>query len=93
MPDGVGRAGALLRGDGPAPVDFFRDRADEVDEKRPRLLVVGDDGLKRAGTAYILIVGVNEYANADFNLTGKNAVLACIDEEPQIQALQPAKAI
>ena len=44
LPDGVGRAGALMRGAGPAPVDFFRDRADEVEEKRPRLLVVGDDG-------------------------------------------------
>ena len=29
LPDGVGRAGALLRGAGPAPVDdFFRDRVD-----------------------------------------------------------------
>jgi len=45
LPDGVGRAGSLLRGAGPAPVDdFFRDRVDDVPERRPRLLVVGDDG-------------------------------------------------
>ena len=45
LPDGVGRAGSLLRGAGPAPVDdLFRDRVDEVVERRPRLLVVGDDG-------------------------------------------------
>jgi glucose/mannose-6-phosphate isomerase len=41
----VGRAGALLRGAGPAPVDdLFRDRLDETPAVRPRLLVVGDDG-------------------------------------------------
>ncbi|MDT4912898.1 MAG: hypothetical protein QOC66_2026 [Pseudonocardiales bacterium] len=45
LPDGVGRAGSLLRGAGPAPVDdFFRDRIDEPPSTRPRLLVVGDDG-------------------------------------------------
>jgi hypothetical protein len=45
LPDGVGRAGALLRGGGPAVVDdFFRDRAEEIERPRPRLLVVGDDG-------------------------------------------------
>jgi glucose/mannose-6-phosphate isomerase len=47
LPDGVGRAGSLLRGAGPQPVDdFFRDRVDEPEEapRRPRLLVVGDDG-------------------------------------------------
>ncbi|MGN6606384.1 MAG: SIS domain-containing protein [Jatrophihabitans sp.] len=45
LPDGVGRAGALLRGAGPAAVDdFFRDRVDEPQQLRPRLLVVGDDG-------------------------------------------------
>jgi glucose/mannose-6-phosphate isomerase len=45
LPDGVGRAGSLLRGAGQAPVeDFFRDRAEEITAPRPRLLVVGDDG-------------------------------------------------
>ena len=45
LPDGVGRAGTLLRGAGGPPVDdFFRDRLDEPAVVRPRLLVVGDDG-------------------------------------------------
>jgi hypothetical protein len=45
LPDGVGRAGSLLRGAGPVEVDdFFRDRVDEAQSHRPRLLVVGDDG-------------------------------------------------
>lgn len=46
LPDGVGRAGALLRGSDAAPTDdFFRDRVEDgAPERRPRLLVVGDDG-------------------------------------------------
>jgi glucose/mannose-6-phosphate isomerase len=46
LPDGVARAGALLRGAGPAGgEDFFRDRLDEPDPRpRARLLVIGDDG-------------------------------------------------
>lgn len=45
LPEGVGRAGTLLRGAGsPAAGDFFRDRIDTAPAMRPRLLVVGDDG-------------------------------------------------
>lgn len=46
LPDGVGRAGALLRGAGPAASgdDFFRDRLEESGPQRARLLVIGDDG-------------------------------------------------
>jgi hypothetical protein len=46
LPDGVARAGALLRGAGPAGAgeDFFRDRGDEDAPRRARLLVIGDDG-------------------------------------------------
>ncbi|SHH48975.1 phospho-glucose isomerase C-terminal SIS domain-containing protein [Jatrophihabitans endophyticus] len=48
LPDGVGRAGALLRGAGSGSAasadDLFRDRVDEPVALRPRLLVVGDDG-------------------------------------------------
>jgi hypothetical protein len=46
LPDGVGRAGALLRGAGPVPAgdDFFRDRVDDPAPDRARLLVIGDDG-------------------------------------------------
>lgn len=47
LPDGVGRAGALLRGPANAAsieADFFRDRVDDVARPRARLLVIGDDG-------------------------------------------------
>jgi len=45
LPDGVGRAGALLRGAGPGGArDMFRDRDDQPAASHARLLVVGDDG-------------------------------------------------
>lgn len=46
LPDGAGRAGALLRGAAPAvsEEEFFRDRVDEATPQRARLLVIGDDG-------------------------------------------------
>jgi len=44
LPDGMSRAGSLLRGAGPVVEDFFRDRVDDTPTRRPRLLVVGDDG-------------------------------------------------
>jgi hypothetical protein len=46
LPDGAGRAGALLRGSGPAPVadDIYRDRLEDSGPQRARLLVIGDDG-------------------------------------------------
>jgi hypothetical protein len=47
LPDGVARAGALLRGAGPgrgSADDFFRDRTEEAAPQRARLLVIGDDG-------------------------------------------------
>jgi hypothetical protein len=47
LPDGVGRAGALLRGSGGLggdEDDFFRDRIDEPSRPRARLVVIGDDG-------------------------------------------------
>jgi hypothetical protein len=45
LPDGVARAGALLRGAGPAGSgDFFRDRLEDEAPLRARMLVIGDDG-------------------------------------------------
>ncbi|HJR08802.1 MAG TPA: caspase family protein [Pyrinomonadaceae bacterium] len=41
---------------------------DNVKSKDNNLLITGADSLKRAGTAYILAVGVNLYANAGYNL-------------------------
>lgn len=45
LPDGVGRAGALLRGTGTGDSDdFFRDRLEDAEVSRSRLVVIGDDG-------------------------------------------------
>ena len=66
LPDGVGRAGSLLRGAGPVEEDFFRDRLDEAPAQRPRLLVVGDDG-----TADDLMLG--ERSDAQIQLDEKAA--------------------
>jgi len=45
LPDGVGRAGALLRGAGPGhSEDFFHDRIEGEGIQRAHLLVIGDDG-------------------------------------------------
>ena len=41
---------------------------DNVKSKDSQLLVTGADSLKRAGTVYIIAVGVNEYANPQYNL-------------------------
>lgn len=45
LPDGVGRAGALLRGAGNSggEDDFFRDRVDDGGGQRARLLIIGDE--------------------------------------------------
>ena len=41
---------------------------DNVKSKDAQLPLTGADSLKRAGTAYIIAVGVNEYANKQYNL-------------------------
>lgn len=44
LPDGAGRAGALLRGSGSSANDFFRDRVDDATAPSGRLVVIGADG-------------------------------------------------
>jgi WD40 repeat protein/uncharacterized caspase-like protein len=41
---------------------------DNVKSKDAQLLLAGADSLKRAGTVYIIAVGINEYANPQYNL-------------------------
>jgi len=41
---------------------------DNVKSKDANLLLTGADSLKRAGTAWVIAVGVNEYANSQYNL-------------------------
>ncbi|HSE38947.1 MAG TPA: caspase family protein, partial [Blastocatellia bacterium] len=41
---------------------------DNIKSSDATLILKGGDGLKRKGTAYVLVAGVNEYANPGFNL-------------------------
>jgi WD40 repeat protein len=41
---------------------------DNIKSRDASLTVTGGMGLKRRGTAYILVIGVNRYANPDYNL-------------------------
>lgn len=41
---------------------------DSIKSADATLVITGDESLKRAGTAYILAIGINQYANADYNL-------------------------
>ena len=41
---------------------------DNVKSKDANLVLTGADSLKRAGTAWVIAVGVNEYANSQYNL-------------------------
>jgi WD40 repeat protein len=59
---------------------FNRDNVKSVDAQ---LLVRGDASLRRAGTAYILAVGVNKYANPGFNLNFANADAQTFGDEVQ----------
>ena len=53
---------------GPNRLTAYAFNKDNVKSKDANLPLTGADSLKRAGTAYIIAVGVNEYANADYNL-------------------------
>jgi WD40 repeat protein len=57
---------------------FNRDNVKSVDAQ---LNVRGSESLRRAGTAYILAIGVNKYANAAFNLNFANADAQTFGEE------------
>ncbi|MDX6271747.1 MAG: hypothetical protein QOD28_2970 [Acidobacteriota bacterium] len=59
---------------------FNRDNVKSVDAE---LRVRGDESLRRAGTAYILAVGVNKYANAAFDLNFAKADAETFGEEVQ----------
>jgi len=58
---------------------------DNVKSRDAELVVTGADSLKRPGTAYILVVGINEYANQDYNLSYAQADAQAFGEELQRQ--------
>jgi WD40 repeat protein/uncharacterized caspase-like protein len=53
---------------GPNRLVAYAFNRDNVKSKDAPLLLAGADSLKRKGTAYIIAVGVNEYANPQYNL-------------------------
>jgi WD40 repeat protein/uncharacterized caspase-like protein len=53
---------------GPNRLTAYAFNHDNVKSKDAPLLLTGADTLKRAGTAYIIAVGINEYSNPQYNL-------------------------
>src|SRR5207248_8551633 len=53
---------------GPNRLTAYAFNKDNVKSKDANLLLTGAESLKRAGTAWVIAVGVNEYANSQYNL-------------------------
>jgi WD40 repeat protein len=53
---------------GPNRLTAYAFNKDNVKSKDANLLITGADSLKRAGTAWVIAVGLNEYANNQYNL-------------------------
>jgi WD40 repeat protein/uncharacterized caspase-like protein len=53
---------------GPNRLTAYAFNNDNVKSKDANLLLTGADSLKRAGTAWVIAVGVNDYANSQYNL-------------------------
>ena len=53
---------------GPNRLTAYAFNQDNVKSKDANLSLTGADSLKRAGTAWVIAVGVNEYANTQYNL-------------------------
>ncbi|HET6891631.1 MAG TPA: hypothetical protein VFH31_11045, partial [Pyrinomonadaceae bacterium] len=68
---------------------------DNVKSKDAQLKVTGADSLKRAGTAYVIAVGVNEYANPQYNLKYAVADAQSFGDEVRLRLSQlaPSKRI
>jgi WD40 repeat protein/uncharacterized caspase-like protein len=61
---------------------------DNVKSKDAQLPLTGSDSLKRAGTAYIIAIGVNEYANPQYNLKYAVADAQSFGEEVRLRQTQ-----
>ena len=64
---------------------------DNVKSKDVQLPLTGADSLKRAGTAYIIAVGVNEYANPQYNLKYAVADTQSFGDELRLRLSQVAQ--
>jgi len=64
---------------------------DNIKSSDATLVVTGADSLKRQGTAYIVAVGINQYANADYNLNFAVADAQDVGEELRTQQAKLGK--
>ncbi|HEV2829992.1 MAG TPA: caspase family protein [Pyrinomonadaceae bacterium] len=64
---------------------------DNVKSKDAQLALTGADSLKRAGTAYILAVGINDYANPQYNLKYAVADAQSFGDEVRLRQKQVAQ--
>jgi WD40 repeat protein/uncharacterized caspase-like protein len=65
---------------------------DNVKSKDAQLPLTGAESLKRAGTVYIIAIGVNEYANAQYNLKYAKADAQSFAEEVRLRLSQVTPA-
>jgi WD40 repeat protein/uncharacterized caspase-like protein len=73
---------------GPNRLVAYGFNRDNVKSKDAPLVFTGADTLKRKGTAYIIAVGVNEYANTQYNLKYATADARSFAEEMQRRQAQ-----
>ena len=73
---------------GPNRLVAYAFNKDNVKSKDAPLVIAGADSLKRKGTAYIIAVGVNEYANAQYNLKYAVADAQSFGEEMRVRQTQ-----
>lgn len=76
---------------GPNRLTAYAFNRDNVKSKDANLLLTGADNLKRAGTAWVIAVGVNEYTNAQYNLKYAVADAQSFAEELRRQQTQVAR--
>jgi uncharacterized caspase-like protein len=76
---------------GPNRLTAYAFNKDNVKSKDAQLALTGADSLKRAGTAYIIAVGLNEYANPQYNLKYAVADAQSFGDEVRLRQKQVAQ--
>ncbi len=76
---------------GPNRLTAYAFNQDNVKSKDANLFLTGADSLKRAGTAWVIAVGVNEYTNSQYNLKYAVADAQSFAEELRRQQMQVAR--
>jgi WD40 repeat protein/uncharacterized caspase-like protein len=76
---------------GPNRLTAYAFNQDNVKSKDANLLVSGADSLRRTGTAWVIAVGVNDYANSQYNLKYAVADAQSFGDELRRQQSQVAR--